>query len=70
VLPVAPRQGATATRVLLSGIKGSRAPLRLLPPLALHLGKDKGYAPAAEAILRDGAGLGDVHPSWRPRSPV
>lgn len=36
VRPVHPRADAPAIRILLSAVKGSRAPLRLLPPLVLH----------------------------------
>lgn len=36
LLPIYPRQGAAAHRVLISGVKGSKAPLRIGPPLLLH----------------------------------
>ena len=36
LLPVFPRQGASAHRLLVSGVKGSRAPLRIAPALVLH----------------------------------
>ena len=51
VLPVQPREGAAATRILIRGVKGSKAPLSLLPPLILHR-SDGAYAPLADAILR------------------
>jgi len=51
VLPVQPRDGAAATRILIRGVKGSKAPLSLLPPLILHR-SDGAYAPLADAILR------------------
>jgi tRNA1(Val) A37 N6-methylase TrmN6 len=63
ILPVAPRKDDPATRVILSARKGSRTPLRLLPPLSLH-GDRNTFLPEADAILRDGASLSDVHPSW------
>lgn len=56
VLPVYPREGQAAIRVIVQGIKGSRAPLTLLPGLVLH-GEGNGFTPAAQAILRDGAAL-------------
>ena len=56
VLPVYPRDGQAAIRVIVQGIKGSRAPLTLLPGLILH-GEGNAFTPAAQAILRDGAGL-------------
>jgi tRNA1(Val) A37 N6-methylase TrmN6 len=64
LLPIAPREGEPAHRLLMRGVKGSRAPLRLLPPLALH-GKGNAFRPEIEAILREGADLGFAAPSWR-----
>ncbi|SFZ86087.1 tRNA1(Val) A37 N6-methylase TrmN6 [Devosia enhydra] len=51
ILPLSPRLGEKASRILLRGIKGSRAPLTLLPSRALH-GPDGGFAPEFEAIFR------------------
>ena len=45
-----------AKRVILQARKGSRAPMDLLPGLALHDAEGR-YTPEAEAILRDGASL-------------
>ncbi len=56
VLPIYPREGQAAIRVIVQGIKGSRAPLTLLPGLILH-GEGNAFTPATQAILRDGAGL-------------
>jgi tRNA1(Val) A37 N6-methylase TrmN6 len=64
VLPIAPRPGAPAGRVLVAGRKGSRAPLALLAPFALHGESSNAFLPTAQAILRAGASLGEVHPSW------
>ena len=36
LLPVHPRAGASAHRLLVSGVNGSRAPLRIAPALILH----------------------------------
>ena len=47
--PVHPRADAPAIRLLISGIKGSKAPLRLLPGLTLH-GADGAATPLAAAI--------------------
>jgi tRNA1(Val) A37 N6-methylase TrmN6 len=57
VLPLAPRPGADATRVLVRGIKGSRAPLRLLPERPLHGAEGHGFVPEFDAILRGRARL-------------
>ena len=56
VLPLAPHDGEPASRILVRGSKGSRAPLTLLPPLVLH-GKDGGFTPRVEAVLRGEARL-------------
>jgi tRNA1(Val) A37 N6-methylase TrmN6 len=56
ILPLWPRAGMAAKRVILQARKGSRAPVGLLPGLALH-DADGRYTPQAEAILRDGASL-------------
>jgi tRNA1(Val) A37 N6-methylase TrmN6 len=56
LLPVHPKPGAAAIRVLARAVKGSRAPLALLPGLVLT---NAGGKPSveAEAILREGAAL-------------
>lgn len=51
VLPIAPREGEAASRLLLRGVKGSRAPLKLFAPLALHA-EGGGFTPRAEALHR------------------
>lgn len=57
VLPLGPRPGMAASRVLIRGQKGSRAPLTLLPQMALH-GKDgHGFSPQFDAIFRGTARL-------------
>ena len=56
VLPIHPRRDAAAIRVIVRGIKGSRAPLSLLPQLTLH-GDDNAFLPEIERVLRGGAGL-------------
>jgi tRNA1(Val) A37 N6-methylase TrmN6 len=56
VLPVHPRPEAPAIRAIIHAVKGSRAPLRLLPGLVLAA-TDGTPAAAAEAVLRDAAAL-------------
>lgn len=56
VLPIFPREGTAANRIIVQGVKGSRAPLQILPGLVLHRDGQE-FQPRAEAILRDGAGL-------------
>jgi tRNA1(Val) A37 N6-methylase TrmN6 len=56
VKPIHPQTGAGAIRILTSAVKGSRAPLSILPGLVLA--KDDGApTPEAEAVLRHGAAL-------------
>lgn len=57
VLPLTPREGESATRILVRGIKGSRAPLSLLASRALHLPEGRGFRPEFEAIFRGEARL-------------
>jgi tRNA1(Val) A37 N6-methylase TrmN6 len=51
LLPVHPAKGASAHRVLVSGVKGSKAPLRLAPSLILH-GTDGRLTAEADALHR------------------
>ena len=62
VLPIAARAGRPALRVIVQGLKGRRAPMRLLAPLVLHAGARHGgdrddHTPAAVSVLRDGEAL-------------
>jgi tRNA1(Val) A37 N6-methylase TrmN6 len=59
VAPLYARTGTAASRVIVQGVKGSRAPMQLLPGLILHE-EDNSFTPDAEAVLRDGA-------AWRLR---
>jgi len=54
--PIHPRADAPAIRVLISGLKGSRAPLQILPGLVLHEAS-MAFTPLAEAIHRGEAFL-------------
>jgi tRNA1(Val) A37 N6-methylase TrmN6 len=69
ILPVHPRSGQPASRILVSAVKGSRAPLSLLPPLVLH-GEDGRFTPVAAAIHRGEAGLSDQLRVAAQRSPT
>ncbi|TPE48857.1 tRNA1(Val) (adenine(37)-N6)-methyltransferase [Amaricoccus solimangrovi] len=62
VLPVAPRAGRPAGRVLVRARKGAGGPLVLASPLIVHRGESHGadgggYAPETERVLREGAAL-------------
>jgi len=52
VLPLLPREGQPASRVLVRGIKGSRAPFRLLAGRALHESDGRAFRPEFDAIFR------------------
>lgn len=56
ILPVHAREDDPAHRILIRGIKGSRAPLRLRPARVLHT-SGHAFRPEIEAILRTGAPL-------------
>lgn len=51
VLPVHPRAAAPATRILLRAVRGSRAPLSIVPGLVLHA-DDGRFTPTADALHR------------------
>lgn len=62
VLPVQPRAGRDAGRVILRARKDSRGPFRLAAPLVMHAGPahlrdGEDFSEAAAAVLRDGAAL-------------
>ncbi len=62
LLPLAPRAGRDAGRVMIRARKGAKAPFRLLPPLVLHAGSahvrdEDDFSPEAAVILRDAAAL-------------
>lgn len=56
VFPLWPGAGKPASRIIVRGRKGVATPTRLLPGLVLHEA-DGRYTAAADAVLRDGAGL-------------
>lgn len=65
ILPIQPRTGRDASRVIVRARKGGKAPARLLAPLVLHDGPEHlrdgdDYSFAARAILRDGAALSQL----------
>jgi FkbM family methyltransferase len=64
ILPLHPRPGDPAHRVIVDGVKGSKGPLQLRAGFVLHAeGND--FTEAAQAILRSGAAL-DMHRVGRP----
>ena len=56
LLPLWPKPGRAAKLVLLRGIRGGKAPFRILAGLVLHRAEG-GFTVEADAILRDGAAL-------------
>ncbi|MFO0295181.1 MAG: tRNA1(Val) (adenine(37)-N6)-methyltransferase [Rhodospirillales bacterium] len=59
VLPLWPRAGVPAKRILVAARLGARGGARLLPGLVLHEGGG-GFSAGAQAVLRDGASLEDA----------
>lgn len=56
ILPLWPRAGEPARRVLVHARRNVKSPSLLLPGLVLH-GEGQGYTAAAEAVLRGGAAI-------------
>ncbi len=57
IFPLFPREGIAAHRLIVSGVKGSRAAPRILPGMVLHPAGSAGYLPEPDAILRGERGL-------------
>jgi tRNA1(Val) A37 N6-methylase TrmN6 len=51
ILPILPRVNEPAIRIIVHGVKGSKAGLTLLPPLILHGPSGHDYLPEAEATI-------------------
>ena len=58
IRPIHPRAAEPAIRILICGVKGSRAPLKILPGLTLH--EANGFTSLAAAIHRGEAWLDDA----------
>ncbi|MET0407987.1 MAG: methyltransferase [Hyphomicrobium sp.] len=56
ILPIHARAGEPAIRVIVTGIKGSRAPVAIKSGIVLH-GPDQDFLPEIEAVFRHGAAL-------------
>ena len=57
IIPLYPKTGKEAVRVIVRAMKDRRTPAKILPAIILH--KENGdYTEAADAILRDGAAIG------------
>lgn len=62
VLPLQPRVGRAALRLVVRARKGGRAPFRLLAPFVIHAGAEhdgdrESYTPEANEVLRNGGDL-------------
>lgn len=57
IIPLWPRQGREAKRVIVTGRKSVKGPTRLTAGLILHPDDGERYTPEATAILRDGGAL-------------
>jgi tRNA1(Val) A37 N6-methylase TrmN6 len=56
IIPLRSHAGEAAHRVILRGVKGSRAPLTIEPDILLH-GHDERFTEGAERVLRHGQSL-------------
>ncbi len=65
ILPVHPRAGAPAGRIVVAAVQGSRARPRLLPPLVIHAADAQAFTDEAMALMRDGWSLAQAHAPWR-----
>jgi tRNA1(Val) A37 N6-methylase TrmN6 len=63
-MPILPRPETPAHRILVRAVKGSRAALKLLPPLVLHDEEGNAFTAGVEALLRDGRALSSVNRAW------
>jgi tRNA1(Val) A37 N6-methylase TrmN6 len=59
ILPFHPRPSQAAIRILVTGVKGSRAGLSLEPPLVLHGETGNGFLARVEAVINGECGLFD-----------
>jgi tRNA1(Val) A37 N6-methylase TrmN6 len=62
LLPLVPREGRNAGRVIVAARKGAKGPFRLLSPLVIHAGPahvrdEDDFSPVAAAVLRGAAAL-------------
>jgi tRNA1(Val) A37 N6-methylase TrmN6 len=57
VLPLRAHAKSEASRIVVRGVKGSKAPLKLLPGLVLHRDGTNAFAPEVDAILRGAEAL-------------
>ncbi len=60
IVPVHPRADEAAIRIIVVGIKGSRARLSLEPPLVLHDAKGHAFLERAVAIVNGESGLFEI----------
>jgi tRNA1(Val) A37 N6-methylase TrmN6 len=64
LLPIMPRAGGKAHRILYRAHLGAQGDTRIMPPLVMH-GEGNAFRPEIERIFRAGAALEAIHPAWR-----
>jgi len=64
--PLHARAGEAAHRILIEGVKGSRAPFRLAAGFVIHVSGDR-FTAGAEAVLRQGLALSAAYGLSAPR---
>lgn len=57
IVPVHPRPGGDAIRIVIRAVKGSRGHVRLCPPLFLHEEGGNGFSARADAVINGRAAL-------------
>jgi tRNA1(Val) A37 N6-methylase TrmN6 len=57
LIPIRPREGEAAKRVIVRARKGARAPFKLCPEIVMHDASGAKYTPEIEAVLRGEAGI-------------
>ncbi|MEO0545676.1 MAG: methyltransferase [Pseudomonadota bacterium] len=60
ILPLYPRAGQDAARILVGATRGGKAPVTLLPPVTLHK-EDGSFTPMIEEVLRGRCGIALWH---------
>ena len=64
LLPIYPRAGRPALRLILRGRKGRRGGMTIRPGLTLHEAEGNRYLPPVDRLLRNGDSLADASPGW------
>ena len=67
ITPLHPRDGEPAIRILMTGIKGSRARLQLRAPILMHEGQGHAFSTVMNALNNGKADWPRLQPARPPR---